>query len=377
MAESCLERGSVIFFADRTIDIMFLEKLKALSNKFKEVEKQLGYSSVISNQRKYKELTKQYSYLRPIVEKYVHYSKLLNDIKDAEDLKKTDDSEIREMAFVEYDDLISKKEKLESEIKVLLIPPDPNENKNIIVEIRAGTGGDEAALFVGDLYRMYTRFADRNGWKHEVIDSNPAGLGGYKEIVFEINGDRVWRYFKFERSGHRVQRVPATEASGRVHTSAVTVAVLPEAEEVDCEIKMEDLRIDTYRASGAGGQHVNKTDSAIRITHLPTGLVVVCQDERSQIKNRVKAFKVLRAKLYEQKVLEQERQLSNERKQQVGSGDRSEKIRTYNFPQNRITDHRICYSVYNIREVMDGDLSELVNKLIEADAEAKLKENNI
>jgi peptide chain release factor 1 len=356
---------------------MFLEKLKSLNNQFKEVEKQLGDSSVVSNQEKYRELTKQHSYLRPIAEKYVQYSKLLNDIKDSEELKQSDDSEIREMAFAEYEDLISKREKFEAEIKVLLIPPDPSENKNIIVEIRAGTGGDEAALFVGDLYRMYTRFAERNGWKHEVIDSNPTGLGGYKEIVFEINGDKVWRYFKFERGAHRVQRVPATEASGRVHTSAVTVAVLPEAEEVDYEIKMEDLRIDTYRASGAGGQHVNKTDSAIRITHLPTGVVVACQDERSQIKNRTKALKVLRAKLYEQKVLEKEKQLSSERKQQVGSGDRSEKIRTYNFPQNRITDHRIGYSVYNITEVMDGDLSELVNKLIEADVADKLKGNNV
>jgi peptide chain release factor 1 len=356
---------------------MLLERLKLLNSQFEEVEKQLGEPSIVVNQEKYKELTKQHSYLRPIVEKYVQYSKLLNDIKDAQELKKSDDLEIRDMACAECDELVAKKEKIDSEIKVLLIPPDPNENKNIIVEIRAGTGGDEAALFVGDLYRMYTRFTDRNGWKHEVIDSNPTGLGGYKEIVFEINGDKVWRYFKFERGAHRVQRVPATEASGRVHTSAVTVAVLPEAQEVDCEIKMEDLRIDTYRASGAGGQHVNKTDSAIRITHLPTGLVVACQDERSQIKNRAKAFKVLRAKLYEQKVLEQEKQLSNERKQQVGSGDRSEKIRTYNFPQNRITDHRIGYSVHNIAEVMDGDLSELVNKLIETDTEAKLKENNI
>ncbi|MDR2437655.1 MAG: peptide chain release factor 1 [Endomicrobium sp.] len=356
---------------------MLLKRLKLLNNQFKEVEKQLGDHSVVVNQEKYRELTKQHSYLRPIVEKYVQYSKLLNDIKDAQELKKSDDLEIKDMACAEYDELVAKKEKFDSEIKVLLIPPDPNENKNIIVEIRAGTGGDEAALFVGDLYRMYTRFTDRNGWKHEVIDSNPTGLGGYKEIVFEINGDKLWRYFKFERGAHRVQRVPTTEASGRVHTSAVTVAVLPEAQEVDCEIKLEDLRIDTYRASGAGGQHVNKTDSAIRITHLPTGLVVACQDERSQIKNRAKAFKVLRAKLYEQKVLEQEKQLSNERKQQVGSGDRSEKIRTYNFPQNRITDHRIGYSVYNIAEVMDGDLSELVNKLIEADTEAKLKENNI
>jgi peptide chain release factor 1 len=356
---------------------MFLEKLKALNNQFKEVEKQLGDSSITSNHKKYKELTKQYFYLRTIAGKYDQYSKLLNDIKDAENLKKSDDPEIREVAFVEHNDLISKKEKFESEIKVLLMPTDPNENKNIIVEIRAGTGGDEAALFVGDLYRMYTRFAYKNGWKHEVINSNPTGLGGYKEIVFEINGNKVWRYFKFERGAHRVQRVPVTETSGRVHTSAVTVAVFPEAEEVDCEIKIEDLRIDTYRASGAGGQHVNKTDSAIRITHLPTGLVVACQDERSQIKNRAKAFKVLRAKLYEQKVLEHEKQLSNERKQQVGSGDRSEKIRTYNFSQNRITDHRIGYSVYNIMEVIDGDLSKLVNKLIEVDAEAKVKENNI
>ncbi|MDR3306365.1 MAG: peptide chain release factor 1 [Endomicrobium sp.] len=356
---------------------MFLEKLKSLNNQIEEVEKQLGDPSIVANQEKYRNLTKQHSYLRPIAEKYAQYSKLLSDIKDAEELKKSDDAGIREMSFAEYNDLVAKKDKFESEIKILLIPPDPNENKNIIVEIRAGTGGDEAALFVGDLYRMYARFADRNGWRHEVIDSNSTGLGGYKEIVFEINGDKVWRYFKFEKGAHRVQRVPATEASGRVHTSAVTVAVLPEAEEVDCEIKMEDLRIDTYRASGAGGQHVNKTDSAIRITHLPTGLVVACQDERSQIKNRAKAFKVLRAKLYEQRVSEHEKQLSNERKQQVGSGDRSEKIRTYNFPQNRITDHRIGYSVYNITEVMDGDLSELVNKLVEADAEAKLNENNI
>jgi len=351
---------------------MFLEKLKSLHNQFKEVEHKLGDPSVVNNQDEYRELTKQHSYLMPLSEKYLEYSKLLSDIKNTEELKKSDDNEIKELAFAEYEELISKREKMDAEIKVLLIPPDPNENKNIIIEIRAGTGGDEAALFVGDLYRMYTRFAERNGWKHEVIDSNPTGLGGYKEVIFEINGNKVWRYMKFERGAHRVQRVPETEASGRVHTSAVTVAVLPEAEEVDVEIKMDDLRIDTYRSSGAGGQHVNKTDSAIRITHLPTGLVVACQDERSQIKNRAKAFKVLRAKLYEQKLLEQEKQLSSERKQQVGTGDRSEKIRTYNFPQNRITDHRIGYSVYNIAEVMDGDLSELIGKLIEADTETKL-----
>ena len=355
---------------------MFLEKLKTLNNQFKELEKKLSDLSVMNDQGQYRELTKQHSYLMPLSEKYKEYSKLLSDIAGAEELKRSNDDEIKEMAHMEYNELSARKEKIEAEIKVLLLPPDPNDDKNIIVEIRAGTGGEEAALFVGDLFRMYTRFAERNGWKFEVIDSNSTGLGGYKEVIFEINGNKVWRYMKFERGAHRVQRVPETEASGRVHTSAVTVAVLPEAEEVDVEIKTDDLRIDTYRASGAGGQHVNKTDSAIRITHLPTGLVVACQDERSQIKNRAKALKVLRAKLYEQKLIEHEKQLSSERKQQVGTGDRSEKIRTYNFPQNRITDHRIGYSVYNINEVIDGDLAELVNKLVESDTEEKLKNGN-
>ncbi|MDR1784571.1 MAG: peptide chain release factor 1 [Endomicrobium sp.] len=355
---------------------MYLEKLRLLNAEFKEVEIKLGDLSIVLNQEEYKKILKQYSYLRLIAEKYTQYSKILSSIKDTEELKNSEDPQIKELAFAEYGELIKIKNKIESEIKELLIPPDPNDDKNIIVEIRAGTGGDEAALFVGDLYRMYTRFAEKNGWKYETLDSNPTGLGGYKEIIFEISGNGVWRYFKFEKGTHRVQRVPETEISGRVHTSAVTVAIFPEAEEVDVEIKMEDLRIDTYRSSGAGGQHVNKTDSAIRITHLPTGLVVACQDERSQIKNRAKAFKVLRAKLYDRKILENTKQISNERKLQVGSGDRSEKIRTYNYPQNRITDHRIGYSVHNINEVMDGDLSGLVSKLIEAEMEFKLKENN-
>jgi len=356
---------------------MLKEKLEEINKKFLEIEQKLGDSNIIADQQQYKAISKEHSYLEPIVEKSKEYFKILKDITELEELKQSDDKEMREMAFSEYDETVAKKEKLESEIRVLLIPPDPHEDRDIIVEIRAGTGGEEAALFAGDLFRAYTRFAERNGWKYEIIDSNPTGLGGYKEVIFSVSGNKVWKYFKFERGTHRVQRVPETEASGRVHTSAITVAVLPEAEEVDVEIKPEDLRIDTYRASGAGGQHVNKTDSAIRITYLPTGLVVSCQDERSQIKNKAKAMKVLRAKLYEEKMLEQERQLSNDRKQQVGSGDRSEKIRTYNFPQNRITDHRIGFSVYNITEVMDGDLTELIEKLISCDNEEKLQKANI
>ncbi len=353
------------------------EKLQEIIVKFEDIEKKLGDANIISNQEEYKKISKEHSYLGPIVEKAKEYFKLLEDIKGLEELKNSDDKEMKEMAFAEYDDVVAKQQAMENEIRLMLIPPDPHEDRDIIVEIRAGTGGEEAALFAGDLFRAYTRFAERNGWKHEIIDSNPTGLGGYKEVVFSVSGNKVWKYFKFERGTHRVQRVPETEASGRVHTSAITVAVLPEAEEVDVEIKPEDLRIDTYRSSGAGGQHVNKTDSAIRITYLPTGLVVSCQDERSQIKNKAKAMKVLRAKLYEEKMLEQEKKISGDRKQQVGSGDRSEKIRTYNFPQNRITDHRIGFSVYNITEVMDGDLNELIEKLISCENEEKLKNADI
>jgi peptide chain release factor 1 len=352
---------------------MYEQKLKNLYSRFMEVEKLLSDANTIANQEEYKKLSKEHSYLTPIAQTYKDYSKLLADIASSKELANSADPEMKALAQAEYEELSAKLPQMENEIKVMLIPPDPNDDKNLIIEIRAGTGGEEAALFVGDLFRMYTRFAERNGWKYEILDSNPTGIGGYKEMVLGVEGSKVWKYFKFERGAHRVQRVPETEASGRVHTSAVTVAVLPEAEEVDIEIKPDDLRIDTYRASGAGGQHVNKTDSAIRITHLPTGVVVACQDERSQIKNRAKAMKVLRAKLYEQKQIEAEKQYASDRKQQVGTGDRSEKIRTYNFPQNRITDHRIGFSVYNIEEVMDGDLAELVNALIAHETEEKLK----
>ncbi|MDD2523374.1 MAG: peptide chain release factor 1 [Endomicrobiia bacterium] len=356
---------------------MLKTKLEEINNKFADIELKLGDSSIVSRQDEYRKLSKEHSFFVPIIEKSKEYFKLLKDIEGLGELKNSSDKEMREMAFSEYADAIVKKEQLEKDIKLMLIPSDQHEDKNIIVEIRAGTGGDEAGLFVGDLFRAYTRFAERNGWKYEIIDSNPTGLGGYKEVVFSVEGSKVWKYFKFERGIHRVQRVPETEASGRVHTSAITVAVMPEAEEVDVEIKADDLRIDIYRSSGAGGQHVNKTDSAIRITHLPTGLVVTCQDERSQIKNKAKAMKVLRAKLYDQKLLEHEQKLASERKQQVGTGGRSEKIRTYNFPQNRITDHRIGFSVYNITEVMDGDLKELIQKLIFCENEEKLQKANI
>jgi peptide chain release factor 1 len=350
---------------------MFLKKLEEIHKQFKEVENQLA--DLQSNGgTQYMELAKKHSSLYPISQTYLKYLKLLRGIEDGKELQNSDDPEICALADEENARLEKEKMDLEKEIRVMLIPADPNDDKDIIVEIRAGTGGEEAALFVGDLFRMYSRFAERQNWKSEIIDANSTGLGGFKEVIFEISGRNAWRYFKFERGIHRVQRVPETESSGRVHTSAVTVAVLPEAKEVDIEIKSEELRVDTYRASGAGGQHVNKTDSAIRITHIPTGIVVSCQDERSQIKNRAKAMKVLRAKLYEQKILSQEKEIADDRKKQVGSGDRSEKIRTYNFPQNRITDHRIGFSVYNIDEVLDGDLTELASKLIEEESKAAI-----
>jgi peptide chain release factor 1 len=306
------------------------------------------------------------------MQKYAEYKRINIDIANLEELKNSSDQELRLIAASEYEELNAKKIRLEAELKFMVLPKDPNDGKNIIVEIRAGTGGDEAALFAGDLFRMYNRYAENKGWKAELLDSHSSEQGGFKEVVFNIFGKQAWQHFKFEKGIHRVQRVPKTEASGRIHTSAVSVAVLAEAEEVDVEIKTEDLRIDTYRASGAGGQYINKTDSAIRITHIPTNVVVACQDERSQLKNKIKAMKILRAKLLEKRESDIVAATSQDRKAQIGSGDRSEKIRTYNFPQNRITDHRIDFSLHKLADVLNGNMDELIEKLIAADQENKL-----
>jgi peptide chain release factor 1 len=278
-----------------------------------------------------------------------------------------------ELAREEINDLEPKLEELESQLRILLLPRDPNDDKSVIVEIRAGTGGDEAALFAGDLSRMYGLFAENNGWKTELLTSSETGIGGFREVVFRVDAHGAYSQLKFESGVHRVQRVPVTESSGRIHTSTATVAVLPEAEDLDVEIRQEDLKIDTYRASGAGGQHVNMTDSAVRITHLPSGLVVTCQDERSQIKNRAKAMNFLRAKLYDLELREQQAKTAAERKGQVGSGDRSERIRTYNFPQNRVTDHRIGLTLYRLESMMEGDLQEMISALVMADQAEKMK----
>jgi peptide chain release factor 1 len=347
---------------------ILLKKLEKFNVKFEHVKEELNtyFSTVHTNNTRYKELTKEYLYLQPYAEKYIQYCKILQDKINTEELKLSDDEDIKNIAYLEYEDLLKKQLHLEQEIKNLFITTEHehNENKSIIVEIRAGTGGLEASLFVCNLYRMYIRFIERNKWKYEVLTSVATGSGGYKEIIFEAKGNNIWNIFKFEKGVHRVQRIPSTEASGRVHTSTVTVAVLPEIKNTDINLKTEDIRIDTYRASGAGGQHVNKTDSAIRITHIPTGLVVTCQDERSQIKNKSKALKILLSKLYAKKNFDSEQKLSHERKKQIGSGNRCEKIRTYNFEQNRVTDHRVKCSIYGINDIMDGNLYKLINKLI-------------
>lgn len=339
-------------------------KLEQVEERYAEVGNNLSDPKVISNQAEFQKLSKEYSDLTDIVEAYRSYKKVLSEIEDNKGLLNDADEELRDMAKVELLRLSEEKEALEKGLKILLLPKDPNDDKNILLEIRAGTGGDEAALFVADLFRMYSRFAERLGWKVDIMSESPTGIGGFKEIVALIEGKSVYSKLKFEGGVHRVQRVPKTETQGRIHTSAVTVAVLPEVEEVDVQINANDLRIDTFCSSGPGGQSVNTTYSAIRITHMPSGLVVSCQDEKSQTKNKAKALKVLRARLYDKMMEEQQAELSKTRKGMVGTGDRSERIRTYNFPQGRMTDHRINLTLYRLDTLMEGDIEEVVDSLI-------------
>ena len=349
-----------------------IDKLREIIIHFESLETQMLDPDLMNDQTRYTEVAKEHRRLAPIVEKSKVYIATQEQIDDDNEILAGDDEELKDIAQAEIEELQADLEKQEEELKLLLIPHDPTDDKNTILEIRAGTGGDEAALFAADLFRMYSRFAERNGLKYEVMESNAIGIGGFKEIIFSVKGESVYGLLKFESGVHRVQRVPKTETSGRVHTSAATVAVLPEAEEADVEVVDADLKIDTYRASGAGGQHVNKTESAIRITHIPTGLVVTCQDETSQHKNKAAALKVLRSRLLaaEQEKLAKERAAA--RRDMVSTGDRSAKIRTYNFPQGRITDHRINFTAYNLEGVMDGDIADIIENMKLADQQAQL-----
>ncbi|MEA4920123.1 MAG: peptide chain release factor 1 [Clostridiaceae bacterium] len=350
-----------------------LEKLAEVEKRLVEIEEALQCSDLYNDPKRAAELLKEQKELTPVVEAYRAYKRAQEDHHTAQELLRDDDPEIRDMAFLEVDEAKDRMAEIEQQLRVLLLPKDVNDDKNVIVEIRGGVGGEEAALFASDLFRMYSMYAERKRFSVEVMNINETEIGGIKEISFLIEGRGAWARFKFESGAHRVQRVPETESSGRIHTSAVTVAVLPEAEEVEIEINPADLQIDTYRSGGAGGQHVNKTESAIRITHIPTGVVVECQDERSQYKNRDRAMKVLRSKLYEAKQQELEKERAGERRLQVGTGDRSERIRTYNFPQGRVTDHRIGLTLHKLDQVMDGDLDEIIDALTAAAQAEKLR----
>jgi peptide chain release factor 1 len=354
-----------------------INKLQRIKGRFDQINEQLSDPAFMNDRDKIVSLSRERSDLIGIMNAYEEYSKVLKNIKELIDIIHSGtDKELTLIAESEINDLEERRDKLEEDIKILLLPKDPNDNKSIIMEIRAGTGGEEAALFARDLFRMYSRYAEFKGWRTELVDLSNTGLGGIKEVVFSINGDNVYSELKFESGVHRVQRVPETEGSGRVHTSAASIAVLPEAEDVQIDINPNDLRIDIFRSGGAGGQNVNKVETAVRITHIPTGLVVQCQDERSQLKNKQKAMKVLRARLYDAKLNEQNQEISAVRKLMVKSGDRSDKIRTYNYPQNRVTDHRIGLTLYNLSKIMEGDISELIEHLKIADRTEKLQASN-
>ncbi|AEI35596.1 peptide chain release factor 1 [Francisella salina] len=340
-------------------------KLQSLIERHEEVSVLLGEADVISDQNKFRDLSKEYSHLEPIVKAFKEYTQALEDKEAAYEMLNEKDAELVEMAKEELKSANEAIERLEDELQILLLPRDPNDDANIFLEIRAGTGGDEASIFSGDLFKMYSKYAEQRGWKIEVISASEGEHGGYKEIISKINGDGVYSQLKFESGAHRVQRVPATESQGRIHTSACTVAVMPEADEVEgIDISPADIKVDTFRASGAGGQHVNKTDSAIRITHIPTGVVVECQDQRSQHKNRAAAMSMLKSKLLQAEIDKQQKEQSDTRKNLVGSGDRSERIRTYNYPQGRVTDHRINLTLYKLDEVMEGSLDSIIQPLI-------------
>jgi peptide chain release factor 1 len=341
----------------------FLSKLEDIEQRYYDIEHQLGSPEILQDQKQYSELAKTHAELGDIVAAYREYKDALQDLEKNKELLRDSDPDIRELAKAEQEDLESKVEELEQQLKLKLLPEDPLDKKAVILEIRAGTGGDEAALFAADLLKMYMRYAESKGWTTQLLNKQDAGAGGFKEVVGQISGKRVYSRLKYESGVHRVQRVPATESQGRIHTSTVTVAVLPEAEEVDVQIDQNDLRIDVFRASGPGGQSVNTTDSAVRITHIPTGVVVACQDEKSQHKNRAKAMRVLRSKLLKMKQDEAKQEQDESRRSQVGTGERSERIRTYNFPQSRITDHRINLTTYNLDAILEGDLDQLIDPL--------------
>lgn len=351
------------------------DKLSFISDKYNALTEKVSDPQIIADQSKWQKYAKELSELEPIVKKFQEYQQVKKIIAESKELlnESSSDEELRELAKLELSEMEDKVEPLEEELKVLLLPKDPNDEKNVILEIRAGTGGDEAALFGADLFRMYSRYAERRGWKTELMEMNETGIGGIKEAVLLIKGKGAYSRLKYESGAHRVQRVPETESSGRVHTSAATVAVLPEVDEVEVNLNPNDVRVDVYRSSGNGGQSVNTTDSAVRLTHLPTGTVVTCQDEKSQIKNKEKAFKVLAARLYDVMIREQTDEISQQRKSQVGSGDRSERIRTYNFPQGRVSDHRTGVTLYKLDAFLDGDLDEIIDGLITTDQAEKMK----